>query len=338
MNINPNSFNDSTNHPLQSFEWGEFRERLGTTVIRIKDDTKNSKSISMSVHKIPHTPFFIGYIPKSHALSSDELKRVAEIAKNQKIVFVQLEPNLTIDNKSDFEKQIKLSKLAIRPSAHPLFTKYTFVLNLAQPEEELLKNMHSKTRYNIKVAQKHGVVVKENNSAKAFKEYLRLTEETTRRQQFYAHTPHYHTVLWETLGHTRNESDKNTLTSHLFTATYKNKILTAWLVFIFKDTLYYPYGASSTEFRNVMASNLIMWEVIKFGKLHRLKSFDMWGALGPDADPHDPWYGFHKFKQGYGPVLTEFVGSYDLIINPTLYKIYLGADKVRWKILKLLKR
>ena len=113
--------------------------------------------------------------------------------------------------------------------------------------------------------------------------------------------------------------------------------LVAWILFVFHDTLYYPYGASSDKFRNTMASNLIMWEAIKFGKKMGLKKIDMWGALGPNPDKNDPWYGFHRFKEGYGATLTEFAGSYDLVINPLLYQILKVGDKVRWMYLRLKK-
>ena len=87
-----------------------------------------------------------------------------------------------------------------------------------------------------------------------------------------------------------------------------------------------------------MASNLLCWEAIKFGKKLGLTKFDMWGALGPNPDKNDPWYGFHRFKEGYGGKLTEFVGSYDLVINPVLYQTYKVADKLRWAALKFKKR
>ena len=86
-----------------------------------------------------------------------------------------------------------------------------------------------------------------------------------------------------------------------------------------------------------MASNLMMWEAIKFGKRLGLKKFDMWGCLGPNQDKNNPWYGFHRFKEGYGPKLVEFVGSYDLVINKKLYFVYKIADKIRWSLLKLKK-
>lgn len=330
-------FNKNADHPLQSFEWGDFRKKLGTKVIRISS-LNNNESISMTLHKIPHSLFTVGYIPKCNFLSEESLQRLSKIGKENKTIFIQMEPNLRISEEKKFEALIKKTSLLIQPSARPLFTKYTFILDLSKTEEELLKNMHSKTRYNIKVAQKHNVVIKEDNSDSAFKTYLDLTHQTTVRQNFFAHTPHYHKTLWEVLPHQRQNSEKNTLTSHLFTATYNKKVLASWILFVFKDTLYYPYGASSSEARHVMASNLLMWEVIRFGKKLGLKYFDMWGALDQNPDPKDPWYGFHKFKQGYGPELVQFLGSYDLILNKPLYTLYVMGDKIRWILLKRLKR
>ncbi len=188
--------------------------------------------------------------------------------------------------------------------------------------------MHPKTRYNIRVAQKHGVEVTEETGDKAFEQYLKLTKDTTKRQGFFAHSEQYHRHMWEAL--------KGKI-AYLFIARYKGKTLVAWVVFVYNDTLYYPYGASSVEHRETMASNLMMWEVIRWAKRKNLKKFDMWGALSENPSEHDPWFGFHKFKQGYDPKHVEFVGSYDLVIKPFWYELYKIADKIRWIILNLRK-
>ena len=125
---------------------------------------------------------------------------------------------------------------------------------------------------------------------------------------------------------------------HLLTATYEGDILSTWMIFVLNKTIYYPYGASSNKHREVIANNLMMWEVIKFGKKLGCKQFDMWGSLGPNPDPNDSWFGFHKFKQGYGSELLEFLGTYDLIINRTWYYGYITAEKMRWWILRLAKK
>lgn len=310
-------------HPLQSLEWGKFRKKTGIKVVRINN-------LQLTIHSLPHTKYTIGYFPKGPDIDKKMLDTLLEIGKKENCIFIQLEPNVKkIDN-----KKYKLKNLF--PSSRPLFTKYTFILDLTKPEDELLKNMNSKTRYNTKLAEKKGVKIIEDNSDKAFEEYLRLTKETTQRQNFYAHSEKYHRLMWETLRQAQGKPiNFDKLSAHLLKATYNNETLVTWIVFILGGTLYYPYGASSTKHREVMASNLMMWETIKFGKKIGLKNFDMWGALGPNPDSNDPWYGFHKFKEGYGARHVEFVGSYDYVLNKKLYFIYNILNNVRWIILKL---
>jgi lipid II:glycine glycyltransferase (peptidoglycan interpeptide bridge formation enzyme) len=320
--------NDLSSHPLQSIEWGEFRKKTGVKTIRIN-------GIQMTIHRIPHAPWTIGYVPKGSVPTENIISELKKIGKQEKCIFIELEPNLTaIEN-----CKLRIENLGLEPSAHPLFTKYTFILDLTKSEEDLLKAMHPKTRYNIKVAQKHNVKIIQDDSDKAFEEYLKLTNETTKRQGFYAHTNEYHRLMWETLGvqnskfKIRNLYDQ--LTAHLLLAKYNDETLVSWILFVYKDTLYYPYGASSNLHRETMASNLMMWEAIKFGKKIGLKKFDMWGALGNNPDKNDPWYGFHRFKEGYGPKHVEFAGSFDLVINPLLYNIYKILDKIRWTFLRM---
>ncbi len=336
--IHASAFDKVTKHPLQSFEWGLFREKTKVKVIRreVFQKDKLIDGFQLTIHKIPRTPFTIGYLPKGTLPTKEIVKELQKIGKEEKCIFIQLEPNIikTINGNPTKDSTWDFKKLGLIRAAHPLFTQYSFILDLTKTEEELLKDMHAKSRYNIKVARKHNVEVTQNNTDAGFKEYWRLTEETTQRQKFYAHTKEYHKLQWETFPH---EPKNDALSSHLFTAKYEGKTLTALLFFVYHDTLYYPYGASSNEHRNVMHSNLAMWEGIRFGQKLGLKKFDMWGAMGPNPDQKDPWFGFHNFKQKFGPDHVEFLGSYDLVINPLLYQSYKIADKLRWMLLKFKK-
>src|SRR5260221_578951 len=265
------TFNKLATHPLQSFEWGEFREKTGIKVIR-RGFFKNNKLIStlqLTIHKIPHTSFTIGYVPKGTMPTNEMLKELQRIGKEEKCIFIQLEPNI-VKNKelgirnyaeneyNQFTTLIHNSKFIIHESARPLFTKYTFLLDLTKSKEQLLSAMHPKTRYNIKVAQKHEVIVKEENDESSFNSYLKLTEETTNRQGFFAHTKKYHELMWKTLQEqpTRNnQQETNTLKAHLLVTRYNNIPLTTWILFTFHDTLYYPYGASSSKGNIIISGN-----------------------------------------------------------------------------------
>lgn len=323
-------FNAGVNHPLQTFEWGHFREKTGLKVIwrGSANGNKIDSPYQITVHKTPGFPYQIGYFPKGNLPSNEIISDLNEVGRSNNISFIQLEPNVAKD-------QTTITNTKLKKSFHPLFTKYTFILDLTKSEEELLSKMHQKTRYNVRLSEKKGVKVEIDNSEKAFKEYLRLTEETTKRQKFYAHNKTYHKLMWETLGNRENKSfDPNKLQAILLKAIYKNKTLVTYILFTFKNTLYYPYGASSDEYREVMASPATMWGAIKYGKSLGLKKFDMWGAANvPDPKPDNEYFGFHRFKQGFGAELTEFVGSYDLVINPLNYRLLTVADKIRWAYL-----
>jgi lipid II:glycine glycyltransferase (peptidoglycan interpeptide bridge formation enzyme) len=307
-------------HPLQSTLWGKFREKTGVKAVE-KD------GLLVTIHKIPKTNFTIGYLPKGPDITQKMLDTLYEIGRKENCIFIQIEPNA--ERKDGKEYKFK----NLYRSARPLFTKYTFILDLTKTEEELLRDMHPKTRYNLRLAEKKGVRISEDNSDKAFADYLNLTKETTERQKFYAHSSEYHRLMWETLKTTKNADGKE-LSAHLLKAVYNGETLVTWIVFILGDTLYYPYGASSSKHKEVMASNLMMWETIKFGKKLNLKYLDMWGALGKTPDPKDPWYGFHRFKEGYGGRHVEFVGSYDFVINKKLYYPYVYLNQLRWFILR----
>ena len=308
------SWNTGVKHPLQTWEWGDFRQSMGIDVVRLN-------GWQLTFHRIPYTPWTIGYFPKGPKPTSAMLKQLTALGRGKNAILIQLEPNVPAGKNTESD-----TKLPLVPSHRPLFTKYTFILNLTKSEEELLKALHSKTRYNLRVAQKHNVSVQEDNSDVAFEEYLRLNAETTGRQGFYAHNPSYHRNMWKVM--------QKAGVAHLFTAKYMEKTLAAWIIFTFRDTLYYPYGTSSRENREVMAPTLLLWEIARWGKTHGYAYFDLWGALGPNPDTHDPWFGFHRFKQGFNPVIVEYTGSYDLVLRPLLYKLYTIADTIRWSILK----
>ncbi len=316
-------FDKVARHPLQSWQWGEFRKKTGVEVLRLIE-ARNVFQITW--HRIPKTRLFIGYCPKSVIPDSEAMKGIEKVAIERGAITVKFEPNEK-NTKENIEKIGKLKKIFELTPGKPLFTKYTFQLDISKSEEEILKNMHQKTRYNLRLAEKKGVKIVEDNSESAFEEYWKLTEETTKRQKFFAHSKSYHKKMWQTM-----IVDGG---GHLLKAVYEGKTLTAWVLFELNSVLYYPYGASSNENREVMANNLMMWEAIKLGKKHGCKMFDMWGSMGPEPDMTDPWFGFHKFKQGYGGELTEFVGTYDLVVNKTYYDIYTVVEKLRWSFLKL---
>jgi lipid II:glycine glycyltransferase (peptidoglycan interpeptide bridge formation enzyme) len=293
-------------HPLQTSAWAEFRKEWGNEILETKYGI-------LTLHKLPFTSYKIGIFEKGPEPSDEMLRNLKDIGKDNNLVFIKLELNCLKN-----EKLIELMKKEGGIIGKRLFTPTTFWIDLSQSEENLMKSFTSKTRYNIRLAERKGVTVKEDDSEKAFQRYLDLTRETVKRQGFFAHTERYHCLMWNIL--------KKAGIAHLMTATYQGEIITTWILFTWKDFLYYPYGASTEKHKEVMANNLMMWEAIKFGKKNGLSTFDLWGR--------EEGKGFTKFKEGFNPKVVEFLGTWDLIIKKPIYKVYRLAEKIRWQVLR----
>ncbi|MFA5025535.1 MAG: peptidoglycan bridge formation glycyltransferase FemA/FemB family protein [Candidatus Shapirobacteria bacterium] len=321
-------------HPIQTWEWGDFQESQGHRVYRLGvfDQQKLISAYMVSFHRIPHTNFSIGTILRGPAIDDDMMENVKKIAEKENAIFVKFEPDdieKIYDNNYQLlkNKSVLLNYPNLVTSPKVAFYPHTFIVDLKKSEEDLLADMSQKTRYNIKIANRHGVTITHSVKDEDFEIYLRMLFDTTKRQGFYLHSEDYHRQQWSTL--------KSTGMVEIFLATFQGQTLAAFMIFKLKDRLFYPYGASLDVHREVMAPTLLMWEAIKYGQSLGLKTFDMWGCLGPDANASQPGFGFHRFKQGYGGNLVQFVGTYDLVINPQFYKIYNLVDKYRWKLLRL---
>jgi lipid II:glycine glycyltransferase (peptidoglycan interpeptide bridge formation enzyme) len=328
------NFNQVVTHPLQSWEWGEFREKTGLNVIRLGlfDGQKIKEGYQITIHPLPKTQYYIGYLPKGPMPNQIMLDTLKKLGQDRNLIMIKLEPNVgTKVSKVNSTKAFNnIHQFLVENDCRqgrPIFTPYTFEIDLTQSETELFKKMKPKTRYNVRLAQKKDIQVFEDNSNRAFAWYLKLLKETAQRQKFYYHNDRYHRQMWESM--------KEANIAHLLLAKYQGKILVTWILFVFNNVLYYPYGASTAQYKDTMASNLIMWEAIKFGKKMGCQKFDLWGSLGPNYNPKDPWAGFHRFKEGYGGDLIEFLGSYDLVINHRLYPFFRLAENLRWKYLRL---
>ena len=184
--------------------------------------------------------------------------------------------------------------------------------------------MKSKTRYNIRLAEKKGVEIREMSTDEGYAIFEKLYFETCRRQGYHGHTPLYHKTMWNALKPTQ---------AHILIAFLGETPLAAYELLYFKNRFYYIYGSSSLLHKNVMAPNLLMWEAIRLGKKLGAETFDMWGSLSPEYKDSHSWSGFTRFKEGYGTEFTHLSEGYDLVINPLLYLIYNFAYSIREKIL-----
>ena len=228
------------------------------------------------------------------------------LAHQNKTIFVKAEP--LADNIAQLlvgEGKFRKSKKEIQPAK-------TVVIDLGKAELDLLGIMHHKTRYNIKVAEKHGITVGESTDGEVF---WQLMNETTKRDKFSSHPKNYYSKLLEQI-------HDGGIYTKLFIAKQSDTPLAAAMVLVYGDTGYYLHGASDHSQRQLMAPVKLHWEIIKYCKAQGLKKYDLWGI-----DSHK-WPGVTRFKLGWGGQVIEHPGSFDLVFSRPWYWAYKLARKI----------
>jgi lipid II:glycine glycyltransferase (peptidoglycan interpeptide bridge formation enzyme) len=308
-------------HVLQSNLWEKFKSSYGTPAVRVGN-------IVYTKHKIPFTSYFYGYCPRVNPfdINFEELKKSLE---ENSCVAVHFDvPNITKDD-PDANKAMELFEKNCVLSTRSEFAKGNFFLDLTKTEDEILANMHKKHRYSIRLAQKKGVTVRESIDDKDLDIFYKLYLETAKRQKFFSRSKKYFELAWKTF----REEDM----SYLLVAEYEGKPLVAWMFFVYEGVLYYLYGGSTEEDRDVQPSCLLGWEAIRMGKRKGCDLFDMWGAAEDMENRSDPYHGFSVFKEKFGGRHVTYIPSYDYVINEPVYRLFTAANSARWKLLSILK-
>jgi lipid II:glycine glycyltransferase (peptidoglycan interpeptide bridge formation enzyme) len=302
---------------LQSEEWRKFQESYGRKTFHIEGEKFWANIIE---HKLKLVGSYF-YVPRG-PLGNGRIDEIIKLAKDNKSGWIRIEPvNNSLDSLGG--ETSKLGK-ALKKAPHDMQPKEIFEIDITKSEEELLKEMKAKTRYNVKLAEKKGVkiVVVDNNSdnKKYFAEFLRLVRITAKRNEISAHPENYYRKMWEVLP---------TGMLKLYVAEYEDKVIAANLVLFYGQFATYLHGASDNQFRDVMAPYLLQWQAIKDAKNLGCEKYDFGGIstnyeLNTNIRITNKFSGITKFKIGFSPNILpiNFPGSYDIILNSKKYYIY----------------
>ncbi len=289
--------------------------------LEISNEFINQNEKNSDIFKIQNSKFKINF------------SELMKLAKENGVGWVRIEPrdSRLLDTVSSNYRVVK--------SPYDVQPKEIFVVDIFKSEEQLLAEMKSKTRYNIKLAHKHGVKIvksdKEQDIGKThIKKFLELTKEMAARQGIVSHPDTYYEKMFETFP---AEMLK------LYVAEYNGKIISANLMLFFGNTATYLHGASSDCDRNVMAPFLLHWQAMQDAKERGFKYYDFGGIRTQDTrykiQDTNKWGGITKFKLGFSTVTEPvvFPGTYDIIVNPRQYALYKGLQRAKM-IVKKFKR
>lgn len=314
---------------LESYSWGDFQKTEGVENYRLAFEEAelkggfDAKARLVGIAQILRHPLPLGksYLYLPHGPIIDEkfdeeeawhllLLEIRKIAKETKSIFLLSEPKQNFDQVS-----------ALKKSNKHIQAETTLILDISPKKREILSQMKGKTRYNIGLAKRRGVKISLAKNLDDLSIFLDLAKETSQRDEFKLHPDNYYSRMFKNLS-----EDKMI---ELLLAKYKNKWVAAILVVYYGDTATYLHGASSYDYRHLMAPHLLQWRAIKRAKKRGCAKYDFWGVT-KSPDPAHHWAGFTRFKLGFAPntAVTEYPGPYECIFAPISTLGYKAMQKI----------
>ena len=308
----------------QSIEWSKVKTSWKPEIILAEDEKGNIiGSLMVLIRKIP----FFGNImyssrgPVCDIHDIDVLKQLTdgakELAKKYNAIVLRIEPDI-VSSDLEFRNIVQNLGYKIKDDAknfrEEIQPRYVFRLNTKnKTEDELFKNFHQKTRYNIRLATKKGVQVREG-TREDLKEFHKIMVTTGIRDGFITRPLEYFEKMYDCLGPKHIK---------LLMAYYEDKPISGVIPIMYGNKTWYLYGASSNEHRNLMPNYLLQWEMIKMAVNNKSDIYDLRGVPGI-ADNSN---GLYRFKKGFGAEYTEFIGEVYIDFKPFMYKMYKFTEK-----------
>ncbi len=321
-------------HLLQSDGWGRLKGRHGWQPYRIAVVERWPGRIRAAALVLYRNlgPFRIAYIPRGPIVDWTEPQLLRHLfagihhhARRHRAIALTIEPNAA----DDPDLRDKLTRLGFIPSP-PLQPRNTITVDLRPDPDAILAAMKPKTRYNIRLATKRGVQVRQAESDVDLAAFYALMQQTATRDTFGIHTLDYYADVFRIFG-PQGSGDAAIFLAYL--AAEGDAPIAALFAFAQPPEGIYMYGASSEHGRAAMPNHLLQWQAMQWAKSRGCTSYDMWGipadlaaavAAHEDEEQNvrDGLWGVYRFKQGFGGRLVNYVGAWDYDYLPLLGKLY----------------
>ncbi len=309
---------------FQSKEWEEFKLKTGYQKSYWIDGILVLQKNLPFGHSMLYSPMIsqaqLDRIKNSELRIKQFLQKIRVIAKENNSVFYRLEATVSSIELNSY----RLILTAFKKAFEEMQPEHTLVLDLTKSEEQLLSGMKQKCRYNIKLAAKNNIEIRKSEEQSDIDKFYELYFSTAKRHHISCRSKSYFNLLLEILGRSGY--------AQVYTAEAKieGKIRTlASAIIVYSgETAVYMFGASSDEYKNLMAPHLLHWQIIQDAKAASYLKYDFFG-IAPDDNPKHPWAGITRFKTQFGGEQLDLIGSYDLIIQPLKYQLFKLAEKIR---------
>ncbi len=298
---------------FQSKEWTDFQLATGKQVVEFKIGTTSVFGIE---YQLPHIGRYL-YVPRGPVVSLEALEDIRQdelltFAKAKGYVFLRVEPQSELLRK----QLVEIFTKSFRKASYDIQPREILMIDVTKNEDALLAEMKSKTRYNIRLAEKHGIRIEETRNDSDETSFFELLTKTAARKDIHFHPQAYYQKFLE-------HFDRDTC--ELLVAKKDGEVLAGILVLYYVDTAYYLHGGSNDHGRKYMAPHFLQWEAIKRVKARGMKQYDLGGVAVKERSPEGKdWTGITRFKQGFAPTTQTllFPGAYDIVIDSKRYALY----------------
>lgn len=324
-------------HVLQTNEWAEVKSEVGWVSHELTWEDDSERLVGAAkvlVRKVK--PFRIGpsasvaYVPRGPMLDwTDQvlvqrvIQDLQDFARRAGAIFLKIDPEVTLGTgipgsknaSEDLEGRFfcdHLLKSGWRPSSEQVQFKNTALLDLTGDEESWLARMKQKARYNLRLAQRSGIIIriaKEEDLQSLYRMYA----QTAARDGFIIREESYYIGVWERFSRAGM--------AHALIAEVEGQPVAGLVLFHFGKRAWYLYGMSTNLHREKMPNYLLQWEAMRLAKSLGCEIYDLWGA--PDEfESSDPMFGVFRFKEGLGATVLRTPGAWDYPVKPFLYFLY----------------
>ena len=311
----------------QSLDWGKVKTFWKNEVVLAEDSEGNIiGSISVLIRKIPifGNIMYASRGPVCDVHDKNVLEQLTkglkELSKKYNAFVLKIEPDVKSNDK-EFRQIVEDLGYKIKDDAknfnEEIQPRYVFRLDIKdKTEDEIFAGFHQKTRYNIRLATKKGVTIKEG-TREDLKDFHKIMQITGERDKFMIRPLSYFEKMYDEL-----------YPNHMkvLMAYYEGKPISGIIDIMYGNKVWYLYGASSNEHRNLMPNYLLQWEGIKYAIENKKDVYDFRGVSGVLDESH-PQYGLYRFKKGFGAEFTEFLGEIYIEFKPLKYKVYKISEK-----------
>lgn len=280
-----------------------------------------------------------------------ELSKALKPLLPKNTMVIRFDPEVTFTNLEDrdlFNYGLKTvawaDKLKLKKNKVDIQPPDSTLVSLEGTEDEILARMHQKWRYNIRLSERKGVIIKKYNGDSAeisskIDKFYELTKETNARDGNASHAKSYYRDLILSSAKQLKEG-KDVPEVNLYIAEHEGDEIASIVTLFSKTESVYLYGASSNNKRNLMPNHLLQWTAMKDAKAYGSKYYDMYGMPPEGKDENHPMHGLYMFKANFGGKNIHRTGSWDVPLNAVYYG-YSWAEKLRafWhkKVIKKIK-